>query len=96
VERILAQKHEILGRTLFIDFYREKKELITSQKEYNERRVVAARIDIDLHNDQIRSYFETFGEIENFFLIPGNDCNKSIKTAQIVFKEKRIAKLIRS
>lgn len=51
VERILADKHEILGRVLFLDLFREKTELVSSQKEYNERRVIASRINIELSDD---------------------------------------------
>jgi hypothetical protein len=96
VERVLSQRHEILGRVLFLDLFREKNELISSQKEYNVRRVIASRIDIGLPDTQLKKYFESFGTVENFFLIPGNDCNKSIKTAQVVFKEQKIAKKVRS
>lgn len=96
VERILADKHEILGRVLFLDLFREKTELVSSQKEYNERRVIASRINIELSDDQLKNYFSSFGTVENFFLIPGNDCNLSIKTAQIVFKNLKVAKAVRS
>jgi hypothetical protein len=33
--------------------------------------------------------------VDNFYVIPGNDFNKNIKTAHIVFNEKRAADFVR-
>lgn len=87
-ERIIAIEHHLKGRQLFLDISVDKEQIRIQSNNVKERIIVASRVPSTFSEATLKEYFSQFGEIESVFLIPGNEFNRKIQTARVIFSSK--------
>lgn len=77
-----------MGRELFLDISVDKDKIKEQSNCVKERILIASRVPSSFSEKDLSVYFCKYGKIESVFLIPGNEFNRKIQTARIIFVSK--------
>jgi len=74
-------------RQLSVLPFLEKKDLVKSQLKFNKRRIVVAQLPYHATENDLESYFNTFGEIEKAFIVHNENDKALLPYGHVIFSD---------
>jgi hypothetical protein len=90
-DSLLAARPVYLDRELQILPFLEKSDLVKSQMEFNQRRIVVAQLDKNTSESDLVSYFSQFGALEKTFVVVNRSDHNMLPYGHVVFADDKSA-----
>lgn len=90
-EALLNSKPLYKERELQILPFLEKTDLVKSQLQFNQRRIVVAQLDNSTTDDDLITYFSQFGAIEKSFVVVNRSDTNMLPYGHVVFADGKAA-----